>query len=148
MSSWYTKPLNLCINGPNGWPFTIISPWTMVPWGLRKASVVIRVDFPAPLEPMIPINVPELMQPETLSRILLNVRFSLAKNLKRSRQDFFFPGLGCWTTDAYTLTSCHARVIPEWFGFRIFDLSSIINSSRSRSGWYESMVAASEHNEV
>lgn len=49
-SSWCTKPLNRCINGPIGRLFTRISPLTVVPAGLRWANADISVLLPAPLE--------------------------------------------------------------------------------------------------
>lgn len=49
-SSWCTKPLIRCINGPIGRLFTRISPLTVVPAGLRWANADISVLLPAPLE--------------------------------------------------------------------------------------------------
>lgn len=49
-SSWCTNPLNRCINGPIGRLFTRMSPFTIVPAGLRWANADISVLLPAPLK--------------------------------------------------------------------------------------------------
>lgn len=49
-SSWCTKPLSRCMNGPTGRLFTRMSPFTIVPAALRWANADISVLLPAPLK--------------------------------------------------------------------------------------------------